>query len=57
MELVVEDVHDPGGEEGNPPNDDHVDDMGLCHLVGVPMHIYKFHLRSHIYKSGHCKSD
>ena len=44
MELVVEDVHDPGGEEGRPPDDDQIDDMGLCHDVGVPMHIYKVHL-------------
>ena len=44
MELVVEDVHDPGGEESSPPNDDHVEDMVPCHLVGVPMHIYKVHL-------------
>ena len=40
MELVVDDVHNPGGEEGCPPNDDQADDMGLCQLVGVPMHIY-----------------
>ena len=40
MKLVVEDVHDPGGEEGRPPDDDHVGDLGLCHDVGVTMHIY-----------------
>ena len=40
MEFVVEDVHDPGGEEGSPPDDDQVGDLGLCELMGVPMHIY-----------------
>ena len=57
MELVVEDVHDPGGEEGRPPNEDQADDMGLCHNVGVTMHIYECHLRSYICKSSHSQSE
>ena len=58
MELVVEDVHDPGGEEGRPPNEDQADDMGLCHNVGVTMHIYEHHpFRSHKRKSSHCQSE
>ena len=40
MELVVEDVHDPGGEEGRPANEDQAGDMDMCHDVGVPMYIY-----------------
>ena len=40
MYLVVEDVHDPGGEEGHPSNDDHAGDLGLCQIVGVSMDIY-----------------
>ena len=40
MDLVEENVHYPGREEGRPPDDDYVGDMGLCHDVGVPMHIY-----------------
>ena len=30
MELVVEDVHDRGKEEGRPADNDQVGDMGLC---------------------------
>ena len=30
MDLVVEDVHDPGGEECSPPNDDQAGDLGPC---------------------------
>ena len=40
MELIVDDVHDPGGEEGCPPDDDQAGYLGLCQLMGVPMHIY-----------------
>ena len=40
MEIVVDDVHDPGGKEGGPSDDDQAGDLGLCHDVGVPMHIY-----------------
>ena len=58
MDLVVDDVHDPGGEEGRPPDDDHGVDLGLCQLVGVSMHIYQCHLfRSYICKSSHCQSE
>ena len=58
MNLVVEDVHDPGGEEGRPPDDDQASDLGLCHLVGVTMHIYQCHLiRSYICESSHCQSE
>ena len=56
MDLVVEDVNDPGGEEGRPPDDDHGGDLGLCQLVGVSMNIYQCHLSSHKCKSGHCQS-
>ena len=56
MDLVVNDVHDIGGEKGRPPNDDHAGDLGLSQIVGVSMHIYQCHLRSYINNSGHCQS-
>ena len=57
MDLVVKYVHHPGGEEGHPPDDDHVGDLMSCHLVGISMDIYELHLFSYICKSGHCQSE
>ena len=42
MDLVVEDVHHPGGEEGHPSDDDYGGDLVSGHLVGITMDIMGF---------------
>ena len=57
MDLVVEDVHHPGGEEGHPSDDDHGGDLVSGHLVGITMDIYEHHIFSCMRKGGHCQSE
>ena len=55
--LVVQYVHDPGGEEGCPANDDHVADLGLSPLSGDPMEVNQSHSISHTGQGPHCQSE
>ena len=42
MDLVVQNVHHPGREEGHSPDDDHGGDSISGHLVGITMDIMGF---------------
>ena len=56
--LVVEDVHDPGEEEGHPADDDHVGDLGLCQLSVDPIPVNQDHpLRRHTDQGQHGQSE
>ena len=56
--LVVEDVHDPGEEEGHPADDDHVGDLGLCQLSVDPIPVHQDHpLRRHTDQGQHGQSE
>ena len=55
--LIVQYVRHPGGEEGRPPDEDHVADLGLCQVSGNPIEVNQSHPRSHTGQGPHCQSE
>ena len=56
MSFVVETIHDPGGQEGHPPDEDHHLDLVLCQHMGEAVDIYQPHVGGHTCQSCYCQS-
>ena len=55
MNFVIQQVHQPGRQEGGPPNDDHHPDLVLCQHMGGAIDVNQPHLGSHTYQCRYCQ--
>ena len=57
MDFVIEYVHHPSRQEGDPPNYDHQPDLVLCQLMGGAMDVNQPHVGGHTCQGGYCQPE
>ena len=57
MNHVKQNVHNPGGEEGQPSSEDDHSDLKFCQLMRVPIYINQLHVISQRHLCGHCQAE
>ena len=55
MTEVKKQVHEPGGQEGQPPDDDHHPDLVLGHNMRETIDVNKYHVGGHHFQGGNCQ--
>ena len=48
MNFVIQQIHQPGRQEGDPPDDDHHPDLVLCQNMGEAIDINQPHVGGQI---------
>ena len=56
MNHVKQNVHNPGGKEGQPSSEGNHSDLKLCHLMRIPIYINQLHVISQRHLCGHCQT-
>ena len=57
MNFVIQQVHQPGRQEGGPPDDDHHPDLVLCQNMGEAIDVNQLHVGGHTCQGGYCQTE